>query len=66
VSEFAFVFRLVVNRAGGDRVLPGCNVSDRDTDWTHNYREPDAAVYLASNTAKDSGTHWVGGAGHRR
>jgi Uma2 family endonuclease len=44
-----------------DRVYPGVNVSDRDDDWLSNYREPDIAVYLSTNPAKDSGTHWVGG-----
>jgi Uma2 family endonuclease len=44
-----------------DRVYPGVNVSDRDAEWLTNYREPDVAVYLSSNPAKDAGTHWVGG-----
>jgi Uma2 family endonuclease len=60
VGNFAYAFASVVNRAV-DSVLPGCNVSDRDTDWRFNYRDPDVAVYLATNPAKDSGTHWVGG-----
>ncbi len=61
VMDLAFVFRIIVNAAGGDRVVAGCNVSDRDAGWTQNYREPDVAVYLSTNPAKDSGTHWVGG-----
>jgi Uma2 family endonuclease len=60
VSNLAYAFASVVNRAV-DSVLPGCNVSDRDKDWLYNYRDPDVAVYLAGNPAKDSGTHWVGG-----
>ncbi len=60
VTNFAYAFASVVNRAV-DSVLPGCNVSDRDKDWTSNYRDPAVAVYLATNPAKDSGTHWVGG-----
>lgn len=44
-----------------DLALAGANVSDRDADWTSNYREPDVVVYLATNPAKNSGTHWVGG-----
>ena len=60
-TELAFAFGFVVNRPRGDKVLVGCNVSDRDEDWTQNYREPDVAVYLSGNAAKDSSTHWVGG-----
>lgn len=43
------------------RVFPGCNVSDRQDDWTRNYRCPDVAVFLPGNHAKDCGTHWLGG-----
>ena len=60
VMDLAFAFRAVANHAG-DSVLPGCNVSDRDKDWLTNHRIPDVAVYLATNPAKDAGTHWVGG-----
>lgn len=61
VMKFTLAFSHAVDFAAGDSVLPGCNVSDRDAGWTENYREPDAAVYLATNPAKDSNTHWVGG-----
>lgn len=61
VMRLANVFSSVVNCPGGDQVLPGANVSDRDQDWLQNYREPDVVVYLTTNPAKDSGTHWVGG-----
>jgi Uma2 family endonuclease len=43
------------------RVFPGCNVSDREAGWEHNYRCPDVAVYSAVNPAKDCGAHWRGG-----
>jgi Uma2 family endonuclease len=61
VLDLGSIFKLIVNVKAGDRVLPGTNVSDRDTDWLSNYREPDVAVYLASNPAKNKVTHWVGG-----
>ncbi|MDY3559336.1 Uma2 family endonuclease [Gemmata sp. JC673] len=61
VMRFTLAFSHAVDFDAGDVVLPGCNVSDRDAGWTDNYREPDAAVYLASNSAKNSDTHWVGG-----
>jgi Uma2 family endonuclease len=43
------------------QVFPGCNVSDRDDDWTKNYRCPDVAVFLPGNPAQDRGSHWLGG-----
>lgn len=61
VNDLAFAFRSVINRTGGDRVQPGANVSDRDSGWTSNYREPDVVVYLTTNPATDCVTHWVGG-----
>lgn len=60
VMDICYAFASVVNR-GNDQVLPGCNVSDRVANWTHNYREPDVAVYLATNPATNCGTHWAGG-----
>jgi Uma2 family endonuclease len=59
--RLVLAFSNAVNFSAGDSVLPGCNVSDRDAGWMDNYREPDVAVYLASNPARDSSTHWVGG-----
>ncbi|HVL12531.1 MAG TPA: Uma2 family endonuclease [Gemmata sp.] len=61
VMRLCSAFGVVVDLDSGDSVLPGCNVSDRDKDWTSNYRDPDVAVYLKSNPAKDADTHWVGG-----
>jgi Uma2 family endonuclease len=61
VSGLCSALMLIANRDKGDGVLPGTNVSDRDAGWLSNYREPDVAVYLSTNPAKDGGTHWVGG-----
>jgi Uma2 family endonuclease len=61
VMALAFAFNSVVNRDGGDLVLPGANVSDRVADWLTNYRIPDVVVYLARNPARNLNTHWVGG-----
>jgi Uma2 family endonuclease len=61
VTRLATAFSGLIDWNAGDQVLAGTNVSDRDTDWTSNYREPDVAVYLASNPAKNKGTHWFGG-----
>jgi Uma2 family endonuclease len=60
VMGLAYAFASVVDLAT-DAVLPGCNVSDREADWRFNYRDPDIAVYLAGNPARDCGTHWCGG-----
>lgn len=61
VAKLTAAFSTTIDWDRGDQALPGCNVSDRDKDWKHNYRDPDVAVYLAGNNAKDAGTHWVGG-----
>lgn len=61
VGRLVFALSNFVDFAAGDVVLPGCNVSDRVAGWTHNYREPDVAVYLAANPATNCGTHRAGG-----
>jgi Uma2 family endonuclease len=45
----------------GVLVRAGVNVSDRDENWTHNYRVPDVVVFLPGNPAVNHGTHWQGG-----
>jgi Uma2 family endonuclease len=42
-------------------VFPGVNVTDREDDWTKNYRCPDVAAFLKGNPAEDRDTHWFGG-----
>jgi Uma2 family endonuclease len=61
VMTLCSAFGSALNFEAGDSVLPGANVSDRDSGWKDNYRCPDAVVYLATNPAKDANTHWVGG-----
>ena len=51
----------IVNLPDLGDVFPGVNVSDREDDWTQNYRCPDVAVYLRENPAEDRDTHWLGG-----
>ena len=46
---------------GSQRVAAGGNVSDREDDWTHNYRVPDVIVVLPGSAARDCGSHWCGG-----
>jgi Uma2 family endonuclease len=60
-AELWLVFRTIVQECGGGVVYNGLNVSDRKEGWLQNYREPDVAVILPGNRAKDCGTHWCGG-----
>jgi len=57
--ELAHILRIVCG--GSATILAGCNVSDREVDWTSNYRCPDVALYFPTNPAKDMETHWFGG-----
>ncbi|WP_425616522.1 Uma2 family endonuclease [Anatilimnocola sp. NA78] len=61
VGDLQTCLAMVLRQQGLGRVVPGCNVSDRQTDWTKNYRCPDVVVYLNSTTARFHGTHWEGG-----
>jgi Uma2 family endonuclease len=60
VMKLCSIFSSLVDWDAGDCCLPGANVSDRDVDWQFNYRVPDVFVALASGTAQDRGTHWIG------
>lgn len=61
VMRLSAAFSAAIDWNAGDQALPGANVSDRDIGWKQNYRCPDVVVYLSTNPAKDSNTHWVGG-----
>lgn len=61
VTRIASHLRVSVEDELGGRVFAGLNVSDRGEDWTHNYRCPDVAVYLADNPAAEFPTHLCGG-----
>src|SRR6185437_11249841 len=43
VGDLTHVFNLIVKPVGGS-VFPGANVTDREKDWTSNYRSPDVVV----------------------
>ncbi|HEX3147819.1 MAG TPA: Uma2 family endonuclease [Gemmataceae bacterium] len=58
---FAWVFRTVFNPEIGDRVQGPTNVTDRNRNWTKNYRCPDMCLFLSGNPAQDRRTHWFGG-----
>jgi Uma2 family endonuclease len=55
------IFQIVLNWGQFGEVFAGVNVTDQEEDWTRNYRCPDVAVYLNGTTARDRGTHWLGG-----
>jgi Uma2 family endonuclease len=59
--QLCFAVAEVVRMPEEAMIFPGCNVSDRETGWTKNYRCPDVAVFLKGNPAKDCDTHWFGG-----
>ncbi|HYE18429.1 MAG TPA: Uma2 family endonuclease [Tepidisphaeraceae bacterium] len=61
VSKLCFAFELVVGVRGLGLVRPGVNVSDRDQDWTENFRVPDVVVFLNGTRAINRGAHWHGG-----
>ena len=56
-----WAFRSAFGSNGPERVAAGGNVSDREEDWTDNYRIPDVIVVLPGSAARDCGTHWCGG-----
>jgi Uma2 family endonuclease len=55
------ILQIVIKWSKQGEVFPGCNISDRDEDWTRNYRIPEIAVYLNDNRALFRDTHVVGG-----
>ena len=61
VTALCSAFLATVRDTGHGEVYAGCNVSDREDDWTHNYRCPDVAVYLPGNPAEDRETYMFGG-----
>ncbi len=60
-DQLWLVFWSVLDLAGGGVVIHDFNVSDRIEGWTENYRIPDIAVYLITNTSVNCGTHMCGG-----
>jgi len=60
-TRLAVSLDAVVSSKSKGEVYVGPNVSDRDENWTKNYRVPDVAVYLNGNPAEDRKTHWLGG-----
>src|SRR5438067_2342139 len=60
-AAFVDLLYRVVRQLDLGKVRPGVNISDRDDDWTLNYRCPDVVVFLNGTTAINRGTYWFGG-----
>jgi len=61
VGELTSILRVTVDWEKLGRTLPGTNITNQATDWTHNYRCPDVAVFLNETAAENRDTHWLGG-----
>lgn len=60
-TMLATILQIIVTMTNQGDVYAGCNVTDREDDWTKNYRVPDVAVFLKGNPAQDRQTHFLGG-----
>lgn len=59
--KLAGIIQSVIDWNDAGTTFPGANVSDREDDWTKNYRVPDLLVFSPQTSAIDCGTHWLGG-----
>ena len=62
LGHLTWMLREIAGWAGFGNVFAGINLSDRATDWEHDFRIPDVAVFLHDGRAKDCDTHWRGSA----
>ncbi len=62
VSRLVYILEDTVGIPGFGDVRPGVNLTDRQDDWTQNYRVPDVAVFMREGTAENRDTHWFGAA----
>ena len=60
-AELIHVVIMALPDRKGVRIQGGGNITDREDDWTKNYRCPDMCVFFPGNPARDMGTHWIGG-----
>lgn len=61
IGDFTAIFATTITWPDLGQAYPGVNVSDREDDWTKNYRVPDVAVFLNGCPARNQHTHWLGG-----
>jgi Uma2 family endonuclease len=60
-TRIAAIIQIALGPGEPGIAIAGVNVSDREDNWTKNYRCPDVAVVLKGCAAKNCGTHWCGG-----
>ncbi|MCE3017999.1 MAG: Uma2 family endonuclease [Pirellula sp.] len=60
-TQLACIFGSIIDWRGLGFTLAGANVSDREDDWTKNYRVPDVLVFSNDTKAINRHTHWFGG-----
>jgi len=60
-SRLAAALQIAIGWDAPVQVLAGANVSDREDDWTFNYRIPDVVVAHPGGAVRDCGTHRCGG-----
>ena len=61
VANLVTIFTLLFGWTGLGFIRGSINVSDREDQWEHNFRCPDVVVHLKGTTARNLGTHWLGG-----
>ena len=61
VGGLVYILRGIIQNTGSGQVRPGVNITDDPTNWKHNFRCPDVAVFLADTKAICQDTHWLGG-----
>jgi len=61
VTQLSAIIFFIYNFRSPPHIRAGVNVSDRIKGWKDNYRCPDVAVFMESNTAINCDTHWCGG-----
>lgn len=61
IGDFTAIFAMTISWPDFGQAYPGVNVTDREDDWTKNYRVPDVAVFLNGCPARNLHTHWLGG-----
>jgi Uma2 family endonuclease len=60
-TRLAAIFFALLGESDDVLSMAGANVSDREHDWTHNFRCPDVVVVLPGSRAQNRDTHWFGG-----
>ncbi len=60
-NRISTALTISIEFAGLGLVQAGVDITDREENWTKNYRCPDVSVFLNETTAIPKGTHWFGG-----